>query len=139
MDKISIYQPMIDLVKDLYGDDISDEILVDYLFIEFGVEVTVEELKEHYQKVVATEEEDYRLIASNMVSMCGEGNYLIDGDDGSHPMSPKYDHSRVNSLEDRCEECDGLGYRRHLGEDVTKPCPICDGWCIKIKKDEVGD
>ena len=63
---ISIYAPMIDMVKELYGDDLTDEILIDYLHIEFDLTVTLEDIKEYRSSIVAQEEEDTKLIFQNI-------------------------------------------------------------------------
>lgn len=60
-----------------------------------------------------------------------EGNHLVDGDDGSHPQSPKYTGGHT------CPTCDGKGviHISCCGDDIsadineTDLCPTCLEHC----------
>lgn len=54
-----------------------------------------------------------------------EGNWMIDGDDGSHPMSPKYVHTPVE-ITYRCPICEE-DHKVLDTEQYDFICPVCLG------------
>jgi len=62
----------------------------------------------------------------------GAGNYLVDGDDGSHPMSSSFDKKQEEDLS--CIICENIPMADDNNKLNSVHCHICDN-CIKEFED----